>query len=105
MFKQYKQLGCMFECRLKYAIINSGCIPWNYPVPGGMNEAEFDVCVAHIQKENDTSNLALFHILMESEESMVNCNCIPDCEQVTFEPQVNFPQRYKIHAHELNHTG
>ena len=105
MFKNYKQLGCMFECRLKYAITNSGCIPWNYPVPGGVNEADFDVCVSNIQKENDTSNLALFHILMESEESMANCNCFDDCEKVTFEPQVNLSETCIFQANELNPPG
>ena len=88
MFKQYKQLGCMFECRLNYAITSSGCIPWNYPVPGGLEESNFDICVANSYGLN-SSNLALFQQLMDSEESMANCECSPDCEQVTYEPQVN----------------
>lgn len=91
MFKQYKQLGCMFECRLRYAAMNSRCIPWDYPVPGGQEESNFDVCVANSNGAN-ISNLALFQKLMDSEESMANCYCSPDCEQVTFKPQVNFTQ-------------
>lgn len=86
MFKQYRHLGCMFECRLKLAIINSNCIPWDYPVPGGLNETKFEVCVT--KPGPGQGNLTLFNELMESDESMSNCHCQPDCEEIKYEPQV-----------------
>ena len=92
MFIQYKQLGCMFECRLKFAIISSGCIPWDYPVPGGMDEAKFDVCVAN---KNGSDTLASFQQVMDSEKSIRNCKCIPDCQEVKYEPQVCMYQMEK----------
>lgn len=87
MFKDYKQLGCLFECSLIYAITNVGCIPWDYPVPAGLDQADFDICVSN-KNGSKISNLALFHQLMESKESMADCKCMPDCEKVTYEPQV-----------------
>ena len=46
MFKHYRNSGCVFECRLKYAITKANCIPWDYPVPSGIDEAEYDMCVS-----------------------------------------------------------
>ena len=80
-------MGCLFECRLKFAITGAGCIPWNYPIPVGINEADFETCT-NIAFENATSNLALFQSAIESENSTKDCDCMPDCEEVTFKPQV-----------------
>ena len=35
-----------------------------------------------------TDTLAIFEELMNSPNSTENCHCDPDCEEVTFEPQV-----------------
>ena len=86
MFLQYKQLGCLFECRLIYAIRNSGCIPWDYPVPEGMNGAEIDICTAG---NSGRGNLALFQELINSENSTKKCECLADCEEIKYERQVN----------------
>ena len=85
MFLQYRQLGCLFECRLKYAIRNSGCIPWDYPIPEGVNEAETDICTAG---NSGRGNLASFQDLMNSENSTKKCKCLPDCEEIKYERQV-----------------
>ena len=60
MFKRYSQSGCLFECRLKYAIVKAGCIPWDYPVPSGIDERAYPMCTFGDVKENvvnSTSNL------------------------------------------------
>ena len=31
-FNKYTQEGCLFECKLKIATANCGCIPWSYPM-------------------------------------------------------------------------
>ena len=87
MFKEYKQLGCLFECRLKFAIINARCIPWDYPMPPGVEHKYLETCFSN-KNGSAISNLAQFHKLMDSKESMADCDCIQDCEHVTYEPQV-----------------
>ena len=80
-------MGCLFECRLKFAIINAQCIPWNYPIPEGINEADFETCL-NIADGTVSGNLAVFQSAIESENSTKDCECMPDCEEVTFKPQV-----------------
>ena len=87
MFMQYNTLGCMFECRLNYSIMHSKCIPWDYPIPGGLNATKYGVCVAG--PSHSEGRIKFFQELMDSDTSMKNCDCKPDCEHVKHEPQVN----------------
>ena len=80
-------MGCLFECRLKFAITGARCIPWNYPIPEGINEADFETCL-NIADGTVSGNLAVFQSAIESENSTKDCDCMPDCEEVTFKPQV-----------------
>ena len=86
MFRKYRQVGCLFECRLRNAIQSASCIPWNYPIPHGINESDFETCSNMV--ENGTSNLVQFHTSMDETISTRGCDCMPDCEEVTFKPQV-----------------
>ena len=52
MFKRYSQSGCLFECRLKYAIVKAGCIPWDYPVPSGIDERAYPMCTSGDAQES-----------------------------------------------------
>ena len=88
-------MGCLFECRLKFAITGARCIPWNYPIPEGINEADFETCL-NIADENVTGNLAVFQSAIESENSTKDCDCMPDCEEVTFKPQVRIFSQFQI---------
>ena len=87
MFNEYKHAGCLFECSLKFAITKAKCIPWDYPLPAGLAENDFELCTS-FKNGSQISNLALFHQRMDSKDSMAHCKCIPDCEKVTYEPQV-----------------
>ena len=32
IFNLYTRTSCLFECKMKYALKNCGCQPWNYPL-------------------------------------------------------------------------
>lgn len=90
IFKSYTMRGCQFECRMRHAIKKSNCIPWDYPVPqdvernGGIN-----LCVSYKDTNGTNWNpLQTFEMAMQSETSLINCTCLPDCEEVIFKTQV-----------------
>ena len=101
MFNMYTKEGCLFECRLMNAFYYSGCIPWDYPIPptleGGSNTTK--ICDSSI-KENESiseSDLTKFYNYMSNEESIRNCNCKPNCQEVVFETQVRvYRSRYLL---------
>ena len=83
MFQQYKEEGCLFECRLRNASSNTNCIPWDYPVPKDLDG--IDICLAW---QNGTDKLRKFNAIMDDPEVINSCKCLPDCEEVTYETQV-----------------
>ena len=85
MFKMYRHKGCLFECRLRYAASVVGCLPWDYPVPLGLEE--IDTCLSW---QNETNKLKQFHDAMDDPISMKNCQCMHDCEEVTYDIQKCF---------------
>ena len=95
MFRKYNKLGCIFECRLRYALRHVNCIPWDYPLP--LEHQEVPICVSKVQYKafqvpGMVPNVTEFHNLMVSKESLQDCNCWDDCEGVTYELQVGSHQ-------------
>ena len=85
MFKTYRQKGCHFECRLRYAAHHANCIPWDYPIPKGFEGIA--ICLSQL---NGTNLLREFHDGMDDPNSLKNCSydCLPDCEEVKYDTQV-----------------
>ncbi len=88
MFKAYNEKSCLFECRLRFSMRRSGCIPWEYPHPS--EPPAFDFTHICSSNPNNTINpIAVFEDAMNSPESMEDCNhCLPNCEEVVFKTQV-----------------
>ena len=84
MFKTYRQKGCHFECRLRYAAHLANCIPWDYPIPKGFEG--IPICLSAL---NGTNSLKEFHDKMDDPGSLKNCryDCLPDCEEVKYNIQ------------------
>ena len=99
MFNGYSQKGCIFECRLKNTYNYVKCIPWDYPIPPSLiNSEHVEMCDSsynYSYSSSETpadSKLATFENFMDSEESIEDCNCLPDCDQQVFETQVSYSQ-------------
>ena len=83
MFRAYTKRGCQFECRLRDAAAHAKCIPWDYPMPKDLEGIE--ICLTMF---NATTNpLKKFHARMDDPQSLQNCACSADCEEVTYETQ------------------
>ena len=78
MFTIYKQKGCLFECKVRYVANKTGCTPWDFPVPEELSALRF--C--------NGDHLFRFNQLLDNPISQQGCDCLPDCEEVTFETQV-----------------
>ena len=92
LFKSYNMKGCQFECRLKYAIKQSKCIPWDYPKPLDDDGKwdEYEVCQSNSNEEELGPNgLAAFEDAINSDASLKTCDCLPNCQEVTFDTQVS----------------
>ena len=84
IFNAYWNKGCQFECRLRFAALSTGCIPWDYPVPEDLRS--IDICLSM----HDGKNLLKeFNLKMEDPDSVKGCDCLPDCEETTYETQVS----------------
>jgi hypothetical protein len=89
LFLIYSQKSCRFECALKAAITKVGCLPWDFPVPTRNGEAiEVDVCLSQQGNDRD-KKLAEFHNEMKNSSNQQSCFCMPDCETVTYDVQVD----------------
>ncbi len=40
MFNSYNEKSCLMECRIKYAVNVTGCLPWDYNLPPGIEVIE-----------------------------------------------------------------
>ena len=81
----------MFECRLRNAIDEVGCVPWDYPIPPTITmEGINQLCNSSFAHDEtvENSTLSRFEAFMNSGESMTNCECLADCEEVVYEAQV-----------------
>ena len=85
MFKTYRQEGCLFECRLRYAQNITNCIPWDYPVPEDLDDV--DICLTW---HDGINKLKEFEDIMDDLEVIQSAcqGCLPDCEKITYETQV-----------------
>ena len=78
----------MFECRLKNAISSANCVPWDYPIPPSMR-GNYEFCNSSTAQEGqDESTLSRFEAVMNSGDSITNCDCLADCEEVVYKTQV-----------------
>ena len=86
MFKFYRQKGCQFECRLRYAAALAGCIPWDYPIPKGLEGIA--MCISSSGQDGNNT-LRHFLMMMDDPNSLNNCDfdCLPDCDEVKYEIQ------------------
>ena len=79
MFKEYTEEGCLFECKLKRAAKSSKCIPWDYPVPKGLED--MPICTMGSGTTMETFELHM------NEPDVSMCDCLPDCHVVNYETQ------------------
>ncbi len=87
MGRTYHIRMCQFECRLTYAINQTGCMPWDYPNPSSDQiMQERPICTSG--NNTESNQLQRFEKAMKSPKSLDNCNCMPNCEEVNFELQV-----------------
>ncbi len=72
LFRTYSQANCMYECQLKDASRECGCIPWNYP----RWSSDFPVC--HHRGSGC--------FIAEMRKGMLpsRCSCMVDCTSVTY---------------------
>ena len=90
MFRNYTQEGCIFECQLKNAFETIGCLPWDYPVPPQLEKQDTNhIRMCNSSSSTSESDLARFEDYMNSVNSTINCDCLSDCEEVSFEIQVH----------------
>ena len=75
----------MFECRLKNVIRETNCVPWDYPMPPGHY---YPICNSSAAQDGMT--LSKFEAFMNSGDSIANCDCLADCEEVVYKTQVLF---------------
>ena len=71
IFKAYSQEACSFECGLKEAHRQCGCIPWNYP-----HKKYVLLC--------DTFGIYCFEQVLLLMKSNQSCVCPPSCDAVTY---------------------
>ena len=82
MFNYYTYKSCMFECKLRNVIQTMGCTAWY--LPQSEEWSGTPLCTA--------SYLDWFLFRMGSREATANCDCLPDCEEVTFETKRTIQQ-------------
>ena len=74
IFRLYTQKSCEFECAFQRARKVSGCVPYDMPQLDIGNET---ICTRqHVRYFTDNMTEAL--------NDGNDCNCLPDCEEVTF---------------------
>ena len=72
IFKVYTEANCNFECKLKIALENCHCMPWDYP--------HFNDSVATC----DRFGGLCFKMFLDHDETMKQCQCLPDCTTTTY---------------------
>ena len=84
MFKEYSRRGCQFECRLRDAAAHANCIPWDYPVPIGLEG--YEICLSS-PRINNSNALKIFQDRMDDPHSLKHCKCLPDCKEIIYKTQ------------------
>ncbi len=90
MFLQYSQRSCLYECTMRHAIAKAGCLPWDYLVPDMKKNFNWtgsnDIRVCLLNKKSN--EISLFNKAMD-EWNVGGCDCLPDCESITYDVQVD----------------
>ena len=81
MFNYYTQKSCLFECRLTFAVSQVNCTPWDFPNPN--KDRDVETCTAKDDR------LKLFDEAMRDSDNLLECDCLPDCEEIVFETEVS----------------
>ena len=81
---KYSQESCLFECSLRFAIEQAGCLPWDYPIPFADLTRSIPVCHATVNE----NQIAVFNAAMNNGTNLGRCDCWADCESVTYDVQV-----------------
>ena len=87
MFNEYEERACQFDCRLRYAINRSRCLPWDYP---SLGEESLPICRSDMTDADGrrVNNLLEFETALNSNESLTGCKCLPNCEEIVYKTQV-----------------
>ena len=93
MFKYYRKEGCLYECRLKLASQEAGCIPWDYATI--MNMSYTPICN---NSGDEGGFLKVFetYMDMQNDSLLKDCNCEPNCEEVVYHTQVMSTAYFKL---------
>ena len=78
LFNYYTHKSCMFECRLKKTIDKLKCTAWE--LPHSKDWEGIALCTADYLDE--------FNYLMTTKAMSSDCECLPDCEEVTFDTKI-----------------
>ncbi len=86
MFKTYTQRSCQFLCMIRKLSKNDkiDCVPWDMPTLGSEidNGDEKNICDGYVSMGYD------WEATMYNSDRDPECDCVPDCEGVTFETEV-----------------
>ena len=95
IFQKYSKKGCIFECSVKFAIEQVGCLPWDFPVPFGWEEANLEICYStstdsvQFNSLGQINKVAMFYEAMNNNSNLRQCQCMPDCEVTIYDTQVS----------------
>ena len=87
MFRYRTNAGCTFQCRLEFAIMTAGCLPWNYPMPPNLRSAN-NAYMCKSSLDSSHNFLAKFEAAMSVPKATEECQCDSDCEHVDYTLQV-----------------
>ncbi|TRY61063.1 hypothetical protein TCAL_12244 [Tigriopus californicus] len=80
LFKSYSQTNCQLECRLKLAVEQCGCLPWNYP---------HMVLDGQLTKLCDYRGNFCVEQILQQPTTLQDCRCYPLCETITYPYSMN----------------
>ncbi|XP_059083938.1 uncharacterized protein LOC131881175 [Tigriopus californicus] len=80
LFKSYSQTNCQLECRLKLAVEQCDCLPWNYP---------HMVLDGQLTKLCDYRGNYCVEKILQRSITRQECPCYPPCETITYTFSMN----------------
>jgi hypothetical protein len=62
------------------------CIPWDYPLPTGLNSTSLPTCNS-FKGDGYNNSLLAFDTAMEESNNTKDCDgiCLPNCDETTYE--------------------
>jgi hypothetical protein len=66
------------------------CIPWDYPIPRGINSKTLSVCMSY-EGDGFNNSLLAFDKAMGDVNNTKNCDevCLPNCDETTYKYTVD----------------